>query len=122
MRTKKVKPETKAQEALRLLKDIPTDKFITGKFTNGEDGCCVLGHYNRLKSNNPEDYSTSNISWKNEGEELRLLSSKFMSKVHNKGYYNLADANNEESEKFYTQPTSKERSIAMLQDMVKAGY
>lgn len=114
--------ETIAQEALRLLKNIPEDKFITTKFTNYVDSCCVLGHYNRLKSKNPKDYSKGNTEWKYEGEELRTLSIKFIRDTYNLFGTNIADINNEPVIKFYPQETAKQRSIAVLEDMVKEGY
>ena len=118
--------ETVAQEALRLLKDIPEDEFITEKFTDTISKCCVLGHYRRLKSNNPEDYSAANIQWRKEGEELRQLSIDFSLKIH-KTYLSIASVNNRDLSyqavnKFYKQETPKARSIAMLENMVKAGY
>jgi hypothetical protein len=54
------KTETLAQKALRLISSVPQDEFMPYDFTNGENKCCVVGHYMRLTSNNPTDYSKQN--------------------------------------------------------------
>ena len=48
--------KTLAQEALELLSSVPAEDFIRGSFTNEIDKCCAIGHYHRLKSNDPTNY------------------------------------------------------------------
>jgi hypothetical protein len=65
---KKQKLDFSFVEAWKLLKPIPNEEFIFGCFSDGESGCCVMGHYTRLMSNNPEDYSNYNCRDYTEGE------------------------------------------------------
>jgi hypothetical protein len=111
--------ETIAQEALRLLMSVPADDFIEGDFTDGVGKCCSLGHYQRLK-NNPADYSLLNCD-DHGNSDIRNLSRKFNSEIHGRGF-DIADVNNDPEYNGYTQPEIKDRVIALLEDMVKAGY
>jgi hypothetical protein len=117
--TKKiVLKETIAEKALRLLSSVPSDDFITGAFSNRENTkCCALGHYNRLRSNDPSDYSYGNcVGGANLNEAVRNLFIKEGSHIV------LLTINDSSNIAKYPQSTPKERVIACLQDMVAAGY
>ena len=114
--------ETIAQEALRLLEPIKSTKFITDKFTNDVDCCCAIGHYARLRSGNPDDYSLYNCSdrWRN--GRLRTESAKYISSQKLSPFNkSIAHVNSTPIGK-YQQKTPKARSIALLKDMIKEGY
>jgi hypothetical protein len=111
--------ETIAQEALRLLSPIPAEDFITDAYSNGVDKCCGIGHYQRLKRN-PNDYSLENCTDLFRGD-LRESTYKFIMEKHGL-FYDLSSVNNCEDINGYTQPEIKDRVIALLEDMVKAGY
>src|SRR5690606_26729794 len=49
-------------EAHHLLSGVPEGDWIQGRFTDGVGKCCVIGHYTRLTSTNPSDYSAFNCS------------------------------------------------------------
>lgn len=105
--------ESVAQEALRLLSSVPKEEWITGKYTDRVGKCCGAGHYCRLKRN-PESYSMSNCS-----EDLSfgfiIDIKRFLEGV------DLFMVNDGGVEK-YNQDNPKDRVIALLEDMVKAGY
>lgn len=110
----------KAEEALELLKDIPKENWLTDVFTNGIDSCCAIGHLKRLTSKNIEDYSILNCTdriydVKDNIHTIRKNSSRFL-----KGR-GIATVNNRKTEGYY-QDHPKDRVIALLKDMIKAGY
>tara|TARA_R110000868_G_scaffold14426_3_gene67161 strand:+ start:15888 stop:16244 length:357 start_codon:yes stop_codon:yes gene_type:complete len=113
--------ETVAQEALRLLLEIPAEDFITDRFSDGKGKCCAIGHYTRLKSNNPLDYGNDNcIDLGN--SLLRRRSSHFLVKKHNlNSFNNIATVNNANNVNGYTEPVIKDRVIHLLKDMVNEG-
>jgi hypothetical protein len=41
---------------------IPEENVIEYIFTNKKDSCCIIGHYTRLNSENPNDYGMDNCS------------------------------------------------------------
>ncbi len=112
--------ETVAQKALRLLSPIPHTQFISNDFTDGKNKCCVIGHYMRLTSDNPNDYSFGNCSDGFESD-LRTESVKFLGSM-------LIDISNVNNNLFsyqthkYIQKRCKSRVIAFLKDMIKGGY
>jgi len=102
--------ETVAQKALRLLEPIPAEDFLAEKFTDGLGRCCVIGHYMRLTSENPMDFSFYNcrdLYW----SDLRLESEKFSPGR------NIVKVNNSSPPE-----TRKNNIIAFLEDMIAAGY
>lgn len=110
--------ETIAQEAKRLLEPIPEDDFIVESFSDQVSKCCAIGHFERSRSFDPSDFSIFNC-----GDfyhsDLRSRSEEFLCE---KGYGgDISDVNNYTS-KFYPQPTPKQRVIALLDDMINAGY
>lgn len=48
------------KDILDVIKDVPGDEYMVQDFTNGVDKCCALGHYMRLTSDDPADYSPKN--------------------------------------------------------------
>lgn len=62
------------EDAILILEPIPVEEWITNRFSNIRDAesayeptwvklkCCVIGHYQRLKSDNPNDYTLLNVS------------------------------------------------------------
>ena len=48
------------KEAIQLLTPIKAVYWIPFKFTNTLDKCCVIGHWTRLKSQDPDDFSENN--------------------------------------------------------------
>lgn len=119
MKTKK-KEETVAQKALRLLNGVPESQFIMGKFTDREGKCCAIGHYKRLTSNNPKDYSSLNCHDDFESD-LREKTIQFIQEKHGLTK-SIADVNNQQDINGYTQKTIKKRVVALLKQMVKEGY
>ena len=114
--------ETIAEEVLRLLSPIPEDEFIVLRLTDGESKCCVIGHYERLMSRNPSDYSIVNCGMKNcVQNRLIQASSEFLFEKFGTYTNNIVTVNNAET-KYYPQPIIKDRVIAVLKDMIKAGY
>lgn len=116
--------ETVAQEALRLLKDIPEEEFLIDTFSDEKSRCCVIGHYTRLKSTNPEDYTYRNCADFMVNSEHRIFRNRsrdFMQSVHG-DYQDISVVNNTRSVNGYTEETVKARVMHCLEDMVKAGY
>ena len=112
--------ETIAAKALRLLEQVPEDKWLLGMYTNRLDKCCVLGHYKRLTSDNPNDYSEENCIYKNGG--LKDISILFLLSRMNGHFPDISWVNDGHASQLYPQPNAKTRSMALLKDMVKAGY
>jgi len=120
--------ETVAKKALRLLEPIPSENFIHGEFTNRKDKCCVIGHYQRLISDDPSDYSRSNCADETADSPLRISSKEFLKKKL-KVFDDISTVNNDYNifsyskiMKKYSQKNRKRRVIACLKDMIKAGY
>lgn len=109
--------ETIAQKALRLLEPIPENEWTVGRFTNEINSCCALGHYSRLLSNNPKNYSSLNcdeytVQYELSGESWAFLRGRDEGITHvNDGLSTL-----------YQESTPKARIIHLLKDMIAAGY
>lgn len=117
-----MKNQTLAQQARDLLEPVSEEQWIKGKFTNGENKCCAIGHLNRLTSENPDDYSVANCTLHEKPEDsftniLIKRSSEFL----NIYTFDIAAVNNGLIST-YSQSTPKERTMALLTDMVEAGY
>ncbi|MCF0059891.1 hypothetical protein MUK70_11635 [Dyadobacter chenwenxiniae] len=108
--------ETIAQEAKRLLEPIPEDQWTTKDFTDRKSKCCAFGHYSRLNSSDDNNFSIANCS-EYRGRLGELQHSIY---VFTKGEYSLIGVNDGASP--YPQPTPKQRVLALLNDMIKAGY
>lgn len=112
--------QTLAQRAFDLLNSVPADKFIIGEFTNQDGACCSIGHYKRLTSENPNDYSWDNCD--DHGNcDLRIASSEYILEGHG-APYDIADVNNDPAINGYKEPEIKDRVLHLLKDMIEAGY
>ena len=118
---------TIAQKALELLEPIPASAWMTDDFTDGISKCCVVGHYTRLTSGDPNNFSKDNCSdYTNEWgftSPLRAASRKFL--------WNRAISQHESTDitainnlgyGIYMERDIKDRVIHLLKDMAKAGY
>ena len=114
--------KTVAQVALELLSSVPADDFILDRFTNESNKCCAIGHYQRLTSGDPKDYSFENCVDRNRGGGFRKMTAKFISNVHHIEKTDVSNVNDENSVNGYNEPIIKDRVIHLLNDMVKAGY
>lgn len=120
----KPKEETEAEKMYRLLNPIPKENWITNKFTDEMGKCCFIGHYSRLISKNPSDYSDENCNdwydYKQRGN-ARNLTLRFLQSI---GYtnHNGASVNNVNNINGYTEDNPKDRVMHLLKDMIKAGY
>jgi len=115
--------ETTATISLNLIKDIPEEEFISGRYYNNSSPImsnkfCVLGHINRLKygfTENGTIFSGSKFETK-----LRKDSKEFMEKVHHK-IDEIANVNDRPTNE-YPQKEIKNRVIALLTDMINRGF
>lgn len=123
-----------ASEVLALIKPIPSEQIIVGRFSDGVDKCCIIGHVTRLTSKNPSDYSDKNCSDRNRDglcvSPVRSLTSQYMEEKHLHSiffgevfskYNSISEVNNGVVPE-YKQPEPKDRCVAFLQDMIKEGY
>lgn len=55
-------------EAHHLLSGVPEGDWIQDRFTDGVGKCCAIGHYTRLNSTDPSDYSAFNCNDFGRGE------------------------------------------------------
>lgn len=118
---------TMAERAYELLSGVPSDMWITQTFSH-QGKCCAVGHYMRLTSTNPNDYSLANCAdriWlggRTERCDLRVASRAFCDREIDYGVnVDIALVNNGKWGK-YQQETPKERTLALISDMIKAGY
>jgi hypothetical protein len=108
--------ETIAQEAKSILEVIPEENWCTGNYQGDySDQFCSIGHIrDHFKSkkllNSPEERFEFEL-------RLRRASSKFL-KDFQGGIVTVNDGRNVE----YDQPTPKQRVMALLTDMITAGY
>ncbi len=115
--------ETICQQAHRLLKDIPADQFIINRFSDEESKCCVVGHFVRLTSENPADYSENNCcDWGRPASKLRLTTRDFIKERVTWRDRDITDVNNTTTINGWTDPDIKTRVINFLEDAIKAGY
>lgn len=136
---------TTAQKALEQIQSIPAEDILIGVFTDFTSKCCIIGHLNRLNSENPEDYSTENCSdirgtifHTYISNETRIASRKFIAEKYPDNIAVVVEAGvpsvigqttdtdlsvvNNQKVMHWNQETPKERSIALLTEMVEAGY
>jgi len=122
------KQETIAQKAHRLLKDVPEDKWVIGLFTDLKSKCCAIGHYERLTSDNPNDYSRPNCLDYNGA--FRAHTRAFLSLHSQCDRYDIAYINNGDSirlkeghaNKMYLAAGPKRRTILFLEWMISEGW
>lgn len=115
--------ETIAQKALRLLSEVPEEDFIMGRFTDEVSKCCAIGHFVRLTSPNPTNFSFLNCSdnYSCSDKILRTISESFLQRK-NISDKNIATVNDSTEINGYTEPGIKDRVIHLLKDMIEAGY
>ena len=119
-----MKTETIAQRAKRLLEAIPENEWITSFYTEPDRKvCCAIGHFQRLSSDNPSDYSQKNCSDGSESLELRKVSSEYLQEVFRTKPTDCVDIAyiNNKPFKNYNQTIPKQRVMALLADMIEAG-
>lgn len=105
------KKETLAEEALRILEPIPEDHWCTGWYSNSSGHHCALGWMGHAKNVKPQ---TTRFP----------ISDRVMEFLKSRGVkycLGITEVNDGEL-KLYPQTTAKQRIIALLQDMIKAGY
>lgn len=110
--------ETIAQEAKRLLEPVPEDLWIEKLYTDGVGKCCAVGHYERMKSSNQNDFSICNCA--NVESKLINATYRYLFDRNSQGS-TVTNVNNGELLS-YQQTTSKERVMALLDDMIAAGF
>jgi hypothetical protein len=116
--------ETVAKKAYRLLKDVPKECWGKGRVTNVlEKKCCFLGHYNRLLSKDPNDYSRANINSSGNPylSDIALAAGKFLEQIH-RTTAEPFQVNDTNCVNGYIQDHPKDRVMTLLQDMIKHGY
>lgn len=104
--------ETLAQEAYRLLKDIPEWRWTTRNWLDrnwfGFNRCCFVGHYNRIKNGGSYNIVACQVLNAPEKTLANHLNSK------------LVDINDRWIDR-YQQSTPKQRVLAFLQDKINEG-
>lgn len=117
--------ETIAQEAKRILEEVPEDQWIVGEVSSIEKKCCGWGHLARICSGNPNNYNKSFLMRYSSGislpSKLIDLVTKFMKSKLEYTHYWIGDVNDGKST-LYKQPTPKQRVMSLLTDMINAGY
>ena len=113
--------ETIAQEAKRLLEPIPEEQWTDEHgYSDGVSKCCALGHWNRLHSSNPNNYNTINCANGNADNQMADIGDAFFNDPLF-GYYKIAEVNDGVDDR-YPQSTPKQRIMALLDDMIAAGF
>ena len=114
---------TTAQKVFELLSPIPEEDFIIHYMTNWIDKCCARGHILRITSRNPNNYSPTNLSDGdfNLDQDILEKSSAFLRAKKRSSPFTIAHINNKVTP-LYPQETPKQRVIALLTDMIEAGY
>ena len=126
-----------ATRAKKLSIEVPAEKFITGYFTNGKDSCCALGHLLRLTSRRKNNFSINNCKPNYHGTKnlfnyirrarYNSILNFSQQTVSDFAIYNLNELFtlveiNDKGNHIYSQKQPKDRVIALLDDMIKAGY
>lgn len=115
---------TVAKRALELIQGVNPEDFIEEVFTDKISKCCVIGHYCRLTSENPSDFSIDNCTRDGFGSwgrtDLQKAAKSFL-KVRELPVDKIEEINNDATEE-YPEATIKERVVHFLSDMVAAGY
>ena len=69
--------ETIAQKAYRLLSPIPAEQWCVRQYTDEVGACCAIGHWTRLQSHDPTDYSDDNC-YENGTSSIRAASELYL--------------------------------------------
>lgn len=114
--------ETICQHAYRLLKYVPAKNWIVDNFTDEKASCCAIGHYERLTSADPKDYSIRNCAEYHAVSPIRLPTESAIKKLTGVSYMDIAAINNSPTINGYTEPLIKARVLHFLRDAIKAGF
>ncbi len=109
--------ETIAQEAKRILELIPEEKWIAHNYTNEGECRCGMGHWNEYRTGNPWncDYEPQLNNVIRKFADSQTIRSRFSLDV-------TMSLVNDGDVKAYPQNTPKKRVMALLDDMIAAGY
>lgn len=113
-----------AKDVKKLLAPIPENKWTIGEFTDGKEKCCFIGHYIRLTSDNPKNYSYTkchDFGNNKRPYNLREKTKEFLRRVHGI-YEDGASVNNDAGINGYNEETPKARVMHLLDDMIDHGY
>lgn len=107
------------KRAIKLLEPVPEEEWLTSVFSNGYK-CCVIGHWMRLTSNNPENRNPDNCTDAYSISPERDLRHAFGILLPGP---DLATINNNQHHIFgsteYLQKTPKARSLAALRNALE---
>jgi hypothetical protein len=112
------------KEAYNLFKDIPEEQWTTGKFSNNIDKCCAIGHWIRLHSSDPTNFSLDNCKDYTYDTFFRFKMDEIIIEKYNPTrsvdipYESFAQINNYETGHFQ-QKTPKQRVIALLNELLE---
>lgn len=102
------------KKAFELFKPIPAKNWITALRTDTESKCCALGHWDRVTSNNPNDYSWRNCSRDRFDETPKLrTATEALTGV------SIVSVNNNWNGNPFPQKTPKGRVMACLRKILK---
>ncbi len=105
------------QQAFDILEPIPEEEFITVRYSNKIDKCCAMGHINRVVNGG------SYINASNSSIEIPLREKiiEYCRKFHDIETGDITTVNDEKID-IFQQETPKQRVMALLKDMIAAGY
>ncbi len=105
---------TRSKNALYLLSHIPAEELISGTWSDGKSKYCAIGHYERLTSTQPNDYSHFNCM--DSEESLADVSRVFFQEKYAAPLSIVTI--NDAPHTLYPQPAIKDRVLTCLTDMV----
>lgn len=110
---------TIGQELLSIIENIDENLFCKDSFENEQGQRCVVGHYNKVKYNNPHQFSEHHKI----DDPIRKITAKFFAEKYNVVSINgIAWINNFDTFPPYTEVKIKDRVVHVIKDMVAAGY
>jgi len=109
------------KKAKKQLGKVPSNQWHTDIFTNNNDSCCAIGHFTRLNSKDPSDFSMDNCKPNN--DTLREASNEAMQCINgNGGGHDISTVNNDigsGSLEAYSEEEPKDRVMHFLDDAIK---
>jgi len=96
------------QDAYLMLKAIPRENWMTEDYSDDHNRCCFVGHYNRVSSDNVEDYSKANC--------LVVGFENYIQAAFHRADINIVGVNDDEGHAKYTQDHPKDRTMAACVD------
>ncbi|MEM7087918.1 MAG: hypothetical protein AAF489_17180 [Bacteroidota bacterium] len=112
-----------AIEVKEKLAPIPDENWKMGSYSNHIDKCCALGHLHRLENNDPSNYCF--IPWNPKITTFREKVNEYLTKEFKLKNWDIAlinDAKKKCPKKYKKIVTPKARVLALLEDMIEAGY